>query len=87
MRTRGPLAAFAAFGVFWGSWGALLPDIKAATGASEPELGLALLAIAGGALPAMLGTGLLLDRSALAPSPPSSPSSPEPLSCRRSRTR
>ena len=38
----GPFTAFAAFGVFWGAWGVPLPDVKAATGASERELGLAL---------------------------------------------
>jgi MFS family permease len=62
VRTRGPLAAFATFGAFWGAWAALLPEVKQATGASEAELGLALLCIALGAVPALLGTGLLLDR-------------------------
>ena len=62
MRARGPLAAFAAFGVFWGAWGALLPGIKEQTGASVGELGFALLFIAGAALPAMLLAGVLLDR-------------------------
>jgi MFS family permease len=55
-------AAFAAFGVFWGAWAALLPAVQRQTGASKSELGLALLCVALGALPAMLATGALLDR-------------------------
>jgi MFS family permease len=58
----GPLAAFAAFGVFWGAWGVLLPDVKAQVGASVAELGAALLAIGLAALPAMLLTGRVVDR-------------------------
>jgi sulfite exporter TauE/SafE len=65
-RTRrpplGPFAAFAAFGVFWGAWAVLLPALRASTGASEGELGLALLSIGLGALPGMLGAGYLLSR-------------------------
>ena len=62
MRARGPLSAFAAFGVFWGAWGALLPGIKEQTGATVGELGVALLFVAASALPAMLLAGVLLDR-------------------------
>ena len=62
---RGPLAAFAAFGVFWGAWGVLLPAIKEQTGASIGELGIALLFVAAAALPSMLATGVLLDRFGL----------------------
>src|SRR4029453_18779304 len=58
----GSLSAFAAFGVFWGAWAVLLPAIKEQTGASVTELGVALLFVAAGALPAMFATGLLLDR-------------------------
>jgi MFS family permease len=58
----GPVAAFAALGVFWGAFGVLLPAIKAGTGASDPELGLALLAGAVGTFPAMLLAGPLADR-------------------------
>ena len=43
---RGLLAAYGAFGVFWGGWGALLPAVKAQTAATEAQLGLALLCIA-----------------------------------------
>ena len=62
MRRRGPLAAFLAFGVLWGGWAALLPAVQTAVGASKGELGLALLFIAIGSLPAMLLTGRALDR-------------------------
>jgi len=54
-------AAFAAFGVFWGAWAASLPAVQRQTGASKTELGLALLCVALGALPAMLAIGALLD--------------------------
>ena len=63
MRERLPiLGAWAAFGLFWGGWGALLPAIKDATGATESQLGFALLFIAAGALLAMSFTGALVDR-------------------------
>ncbi|MGH2997214.1 MAG: MFS transporter, partial [Gaiellaceae bacterium] len=62
MAARGPLFAFFAFGAFWGAWGVLLPAVKEQTGASVSELGVALLFIAVAALPAMLATGLLIDR-------------------------
>lgn len=62
MSRRGPLAAFVAFGAFWGGWAALVPAIQAAAGASKGELGLALLFVAVGSVPAMLLTGRELDR-------------------------
>ena len=58
----GLVAAMAAWGAFWGAWAAVLPAIKAQVGASEAELGLSLLAIAAGALPALLLAGRLVDR-------------------------
>jgi MFS family permease len=58
----GPLAAFAAFGVFWGAWGVLLPDVKQQVGASVAGLGAALLFISLAALPAMVVAGRLSDR-------------------------
>jgi hypothetical protein len=58
----GPLAAFAAFGVFWGTWGVLLPDVKQQVGASVAGLGAALLFISVAALPAMVVAGRLSDR-------------------------
>jgi len=68
-----PLQAFACFvalGLFWGTWAALLPSLQEQTGSSDAELGVALLAVAAGALPAMLASGRILDRlgdRALAP--------------------
>jgi MFS family permease len=59
---RGPLAAFFAFGFFWGAWAALVPAVQDAVGASKGELGLALLFVAIGSLPSMLVTGRELDR-------------------------
>jgi MFS family permease len=59
---RGPLAAFIAFGVFWGGWAALVPAVQEAIGASKGALGLAFLFIAVGSVPAMLLTGRELDR-------------------------
>ncbi len=62
MRRRGPLAVFTAFGALWGSWAALVPELQLAVGASKGALGLALLFVAAGSLPAMLLTGRELDR-------------------------
>ena len=59
---RGPLLAFLGFGLLWGTWAAVLPGIRAETGASEAGLGAALLFVAVGALPAMLAAGLAIDR-------------------------
>jgi MFS family permease len=56
------LGAFAAFGAFWGAWAAVLPSVQRHVGASKSQLGLALLFVAVGALPAMLATGAVLDR-------------------------
>jgi len=57
-----PFAAFAAFGVFWGAWGAALPALRSSAGATDAQLGTALLFVGVGALPAMLLSGRLLDR-------------------------
>lgn len=54
--------AFAAFGAFWGAWGAAIPRVRAQAGVADAQLGIALLFVAAGALPAMLLTGRLLDR-------------------------
>ena len=56
------LAAFFAFGTFWGAWAALVPAVREAAGASNGELGLALLFLGVGSLPAMIATGAALDR-------------------------
>lgn len=54
--------AFAAFGAFWGVWGASVPRVQDQAGVSDGELGLALLFVGAGALPAMLLVGRALDR-------------------------
>ncbi|MET9269075.1 MFS transporter [Kribbella sp. NPDC003557] len=59
---RKPVAGFAAFGLFWGAWGAILPAIRAGAGVSDGELGVALLMIGLGALVSMRLTGYLIDR-------------------------
>jgi hypothetical protein len=56
------LAGFAALGVFWGSWGALVPAVQAQAGADDGALGNAVLMIALGALASMRATGALIDR-------------------------
>ncbi|SPL90206.1 major facilitator superfamily MFS_1 [[Actinomadura] parvosata subsp. kistnae] len=63
------IAVCAAWGVFWGSWSALLPAVKAGLGITAGDLGLALSAVPVGALPAMALTGRLArgrERAALA---------------------
>ncbi|MDP8903814.1 MAG: MFS transporter [Chloroflexota bacterium] len=60
-RTRA-LAGFAAFGVFWGSWGAALPAVQRRSDASDADLGVALFVLAIGALVSMRATGVVLDR-------------------------
>ena len=47
---RRALLGFAGFGLFWGAWGAALPQIQAHAGATDAQLGLALLCIGAGAL-------------------------------------
>jgi MFS family permease len=56
------LLGFAGFGLFWGAWGAALPVVQSHAGASDGELGLALLCIGAGALASMRPSGLLVDR-------------------------
>ncbi|MDJ0627028.1 MAG: MFS transporter [Rhodobacter sp.] len=51
--SRAPAAALMAVGVLWGGFAALVPDIKAATGASDAALGAALLMSAVGGMGAM----------------------------------
>jgi hypothetical protein len=60
-RTRA-LLGFAGFGLFWGAWGAALPQIQAHAGATDGQLGLALLCIGAGALVSMRPSGALIDR-------------------------
>lgn len=54
--------AAASFGFFWGTWGASVPRIRVQAGIDDGQLGVALLFIGAGALPAMLLTGRALDR-------------------------
>ncbi len=56
------LATFATFGAFWGAWGASIARLRDQAGVDEGELGIALLCIGAGALPAMLAIGWILDR-------------------------
>ena len=50
------------FGAFWGAWGSAVPRVRDQTGLDDARLGVALLFISAGALPAMLFTGRALDR-------------------------
>ncbi|MEU7002976.1 hypothetical protein [Nonomuraea sp. NPDC046570] len=61
----------ATWGIFWGSWSALLPAIKDQLGATTADLGLALTGVPVGAIPAMALVGRLArgrERAALAAS-------------------
>lgn len=58
----GPIACFAALGIYWGAWAALVPDLKARSGASDGELGAAMLVAGAGAIGAMLVVGRLWQR-------------------------
>ena len=51
------------FGLWWGAWAASLPAIRRSVGASNAELGIALVAVALAALPAMVLTGRLANRA------------------------
>lgn len=65
---RAPLAAFAAMGVLWGTFAAVLPDLKAMLGVSEAQLGLMMLPAPLSAVTAMLVAprlGAVLGRVAL----------------------
>lgn len=59
---RSAYVAFASFGGLWGVWGAALPTVRHAAGVSVGQLGVALVCIGVGALPAMLMTGPAVDR-------------------------
>ena len=56
------LIGFAALGIFWGVWGAAVPAVQRQTGASDGELGLALVLVGAGALVSMRAAGVLGDR-------------------------
>jgi MFS family permease len=53
---RPALVPFAGMGVLWGSFAAVLPDLKAQVGVGLAELGLAMLAVPAGAVLAMLAS-------------------------------
>jgi len=56
-------AGFLVLGLFWGAWAAVLPSVQRATAASNGSLGLALLFVSVGSIPAMLlVAGPLVDR-------------------------
>lgn len=59
---RRTLAGFAAFGLFWGVWGAVLPAVKTNSAVTDGQLGVALLMIGLGALLSMRLTGIAIDR-------------------------
>ncbi|MGY0459478.1 MFS transporter [Kitasatospora sp. cg17-2] len=56
------LVGFGAFGVFWGAWGALIPEVQRQAGVGNAELGLAVLMIGLGALGSMRPAGAAVDR-------------------------
>ncbi|PZS40940.1 MAG: MFS transporter [Pseudonocardiales bacterium] len=56
------LVGFAAFGSFWGTWGASLPRVQLETGVSDAQLGVALLWVGVGALLSIRWVGGLTDR-------------------------
>jgi len=65
---RAPVAAFAAMGVLWGTFAAVLPDLKAGLAVTESELGLLILPTPIAAVVAMLLApmiGAMLGRVAL----------------------
>jgi MFS family permease len=62
MSARWAFACFLALGVYAGVWGALIPDIKRQIGATDAELGLALLFAAAGTVPGTLIAGRLWRR-------------------------
>jgi MFS family permease len=59
---RWAFACFLTLGFYAGAWGALIPDIKRQIGATDAELGLALLAAAAGTIPGTLIAGRLWRR-------------------------
>src|SRR3981189_2619161 len=59
---RRTLGGVAAFGLFWGAWGAILAAVRTEAGVSDGQLGAALLMIGLGALLSMRFTGYLIDR-------------------------
>jgi MFS family permease len=52
-RRNPTLAGFFALGLFWGAWAAVLPSVQQATGVSKGALGVAMLFVSVGSIPAM----------------------------------
>ena len=52
-RRNPTLAGFFSLGLFWGAWAAVLPSVQVATGTSKGALGLAMLFVSLGSIPAM----------------------------------
>jgi MFS family permease len=63
-KVLGLLAVAASWGLFWGGWAALIPEIKTNLDLTDQQLGLALFAVPVAAVPAMLLTGRLARRLA-----------------------
>jgi predicted MFS family arabinose efflux permease len=59
---RAAVGAFLTFGGFWGAWASLVPSVKESAGLSQGQLGLALLCIGLGSVPAMVLVGVWIDR-------------------------
>jgi MFS family permease len=67
-RARAAVTAFFAFdGFIFATWAVRIPAVKAATGASPAELGIALLGVSGGAILTMALSGVLCRRFGAAP--------------------
>ena len=62
MSPRGGYPLWLVFGAVWGIWGAQLPQLKAQAHVDDGQLGVALLFIGLGALPAMAWIGRAVDR-------------------------
>lgn len=64
MPRKGPtLAGFVVLGLFWGAWASVLPSVQLATGTSKAALGVAMLFVSLGSIPAMfLLAGRAVDR-------------------------
>jgi MFS family permease len=58
----GLLAVSTSWGLFWGGWAALIPQMKADLALTDQQLGLALFAVPVAAVPSMLLTGRLAQR-------------------------
>ena len=59
---RAAIGAFLTFGGLWGAWASLVPSVQVAAELSQGQLGLALLFIGLGAMPAMALAGVFIDR-------------------------